>query len=81
MRSSHAGRGCPWGGGCHIHVAPYELGHQHAPLALVRGVPVKGASRLPSATASHPTRSPSQLSSSWRSAAARSVGSMRSKGP
>ena len=39
------------------------------------------ASRLPSATASHPTRSPLQLSSSWRSAAARSVGSMRSEGP
>ena len=38
-------------------------------------------SRLPSATASHPTRSSSQLSSSWCSAAARSVGSMRSKGP
>ena len=36
---------------------------------------------MPSATASHPTRSPSQPSSSWRSAAARSVGSMRSKGP
>ena len=34
------------------------------------------ASRLPSAT-----RSPSQLSISWRSAAARSVGSIRSKGP
>ena len=39
------------------------------------------ASRLPSATASHSTRSPSQVSSSWRSAAARSAGSMRSKGP
>ena len=39
------------------------------------------ASRLPSATASHPTRSPSQLSSSWCSAVARRVGSMRSKGP
>ena len=39
------------------------------------------ASRLPSATASHSSRSPSQLSSSWRSAAARLVGSMRSKGP
>ena len=39
------------------------------------------ASRVPSATASHPTRSPSQPSSSWRSAAAMSVGSMRSKGP
>ena len=37
--------------------------------------------RVPSATASHPTRSPSQPSSSWRSAAAMSVGSMRSKGP
>ena len=36
---------------------------------------------MPSATASHPTRSPSQPSSSWCSAAARSVGSMRSKGP
>ena len=36
---------------------------------------------MPSATASHPTRSPSQSSSSWRSTAARSVGSMRSKGP
>ena len=35
---------------------------------------------MPSATASHPTRSPSQPSSSWRSAAARLVGSMRSKG-
>ena len=36
---------------------------------------------MPPATASHSTRSPSQLSSSRRSAAARSVGSMRSKGP
>ena len=36
---------------------------------------------MPSATASHPTGSPSQPSSSWRSAAAMSVGSMRSKGP
>ena len=36
---------------------------------------------MPSATASHPTRSPSQPSSSWRSAAPRSVWSMRSKGP
>ena len=35
---------------------------------------------MPNATALHPTRSPSQPSSSWRSAAARSVGSMRSKG-
>ena len=39
------------------------------------------ASRLLSATASHPTRSRSQLSSSWRSGVARLVGSMRSKGP
>ena len=29
------------GGGCHIHVAPGEVGHQRAPLALVRGVPVE----------------------------------------
>ena len=36
---------------------------------------------MPSATASHATRSPSQPSSSWRSAAAIPVGSMRSKGP
>ena len=36
---------------------------------------------MQSATASHPTRSPSQPSSSLRSAAGRSVGSMRSKGP
>ena len=39
------------------------------------------ASGVPSATASHPTRSPSQPSSSWRSAAAMPVESMRSKGP
>ena len=39
------------------------------------------ASRVPSATASHPTRSPLQPSSSWRSAAAMSVGSVMSKGP
>ena len=36
---------------------------------------------MPSATASHPTRSPSKPSSSWRSAAVKLVGSMRSKGP
>ena len=36
---------------------------------------------MPSATAPQTRRSPSQASSSWRSAAARSVGSMRSKGP
>ena len=36
---------------------------------------------MPSAIASHPTLSPSQLSSSRRSAAARSMGSMRSRGP
>ena len=41
MRSSHAGRGCPQGEGCHIHVAPGEVGRQRAPLALVRGVPVE----------------------------------------
>ena len=36
---------------------------------------------MPSATACHPTLSPLQLSSSWRSAAARSVVSIRSRGP
>ena len=36
---------------------------------------------MPPATASHPTRSPLQPSCSWRSAAARWVGSMRSRGP
>ena len=35
--------GVPPGGGCHIHVAPSEEGHQRAPLALVRGVPVEEA--------------------------------------
>ena len=29
------------GGGCHIHVAPGEVGHQRAEMALVRGVPVE----------------------------------------
>ena len=33
--------GVPLGGGCHIHVAPGEVGRQHIPLALVRGVPVE----------------------------------------
>ena len=33
--------GVPLGGVCHIHVAPGEVGRQHAPLALVRGVPVE----------------------------------------
>ena len=33
--------GGPLGGGCHIHVAPGEVGHQRAPLALVLGVPVE----------------------------------------
>ena len=41
MRLSHARRGCPWGGGCHIHVAPGEVGRQYISLALVRGVPVE----------------------------------------
>ena len=31
----------PLRGGCHKHVAPGEVGHQCAPLALVRGVPVE----------------------------------------
>ena len=38
MRSSHAGRGCPWGGGCHVHVALGEVGRQRIPSAPVRGV-------------------------------------------
>ena len=38
------------------------------------------ASRVPSVTACHPTLRPSQPSSSRRSAAARSFGSMRSRG-
>ena len=33
--------GVPPGGGCHIRVAPGELGHSSAPLALVRGFPVE----------------------------------------
>ena len=33
--------GVPPGGGCHIHVAPREVGHQCAPMTLVRGVPVE----------------------------------------
>ena len=35
------GAGMPLKGGCHIHVAPGEVGHQRAPLALVRGVLVE----------------------------------------
>ena len=73
--------GVPLGGGCHVHVAPGEVGRQRIPLAPVLGVSVEegqqGAIRdcLPSHS------QPSQASSSWRSAAAMSVGSMRSKGP
>ena len=33
--------GVPLGGGCHIHVAPGEVGCQHIPLAPVRGVLVE----------------------------------------
>ena len=33
--------GVPLAGGCHIHVAPDEVGRQHIPLALVRGVSVE----------------------------------------
>ena len=51
--------------------------HRH-PFAASRW---KRASMVPSATASHPTISPVQLSSSRRSAAPRSVGSLRSRGP
>ena len=32
--------GVPSGQGCHLHVAPAEVGRQHIPVALVRGVPV-----------------------------------------
>ena len=53
------------------------MSHRH-PSAVPRW---RRASRVPSATASQPTLSPSQQSSSRRSAAARSVGSMRSRGP
>ena len=43
MRSSHAGRGCPrGGGGRHTLVVPGELGHKGAPLAPVCDVPVEG---------------------------------------
>ena len=33
--------GVPLGMGCHIHVAPGEVGRQHIPLAFVRGVAVE----------------------------------------
>ena len=33
--------GLPHGGGCHIHVAPGEVGRQRIPLATVCGVPVE----------------------------------------
>ena len=33
--------GVPLGGSCHIHLAPGEVGHQRAPLALACGVPVE----------------------------------------
>ena len=56
--------GVPLGGARHVHVAPGEVERQRVPVAPVRGVPVEEASRVPSATASHPTRSPSQPSSS-----------------
>ena len=73
--------GVSLGGGCHIHVAPGEVVHQRAHWHSSAASRWRRASRLPSATASHPTRSPLQLSSSWRIAVARPVGSMRSKGP
>ena len=41
MRSSHAGRGCPLGGGRHVQVAPGEVGHQRIPSAPVLGVSVE----------------------------------------
>ena len=78
MRASHAGRGSPLLGAVAMYMwRPVRWGtsvpHRYASAASRWW----RASRLPSATASHPTHSPSQLSS----AAARSVGSMRSKGP
>ena len=80
MRSSHAGRGCPWGGVAIYTWRPVRWGasisHWHSSAASRW----RRVSRLRSATASHSTRSPLRLSSSWRSAAAGSVGSMRSKG-
>ena len=33
--------GVPLGAGCHVHVAPGEVGRQRIPLAPVRGVPVE----------------------------------------
>ena len=33
--------GVPLGGGCHVNVAPGEVGRQRIPLAPVRGVPVE----------------------------------------
>ena len=33
--------GVPLGGGCHVHVAPDEVGRQRIPLAPVCGVPVE----------------------------------------
>ena len=33
--------GVPLGGGCHVHVAPGEVGRQRIPLATVCGVPVE----------------------------------------
>ena len=33
--------GVPPGGGCHIYVAPGEVGRQHVPLAFVRGALVE----------------------------------------
>ena len=81
MWSSHAGQGCPLRGVVIYVWCPARLGtrapHWH-PSETSRW---RRASRVPSAVASYPTLSPLQLSSSRRSAAARLVGSMRSRGP
>ena len=81
MRSSQAGRGCPGGGVAMYTWRPVRWGASVSHWHLFAASRWRRASRVPSVTASQPTRSPSQPSSSWRSASARSVGSMRSKGP
>ena len=57
------------------------MGHKSVPPAPLRGVPLEEGQQEPSANASYPTLRPSQPSSSRRSAAARSDGSMRTSSP
>ena len=64
--------------GRHIVVTPVEVRQKSVPSAVPRR---RSPSRVRSVTASHPTFSPLQPSSSRRSAAAGSVGSMSSRGP